>query len=135
MFFFVPMMTNLLCFSDEEGELDAPLAKKPKTGSAKSVNSRPEASKQKSSSAPVPTAAAENALTRMLTKNKNAETSAAVVTPSSAAAAASSKEHVSYSAFVFHVFFGLLQLLSSSQVAPEPVLVCEQASVGSVGKK
>ena len=71
---FMPMMTNLLCFSDEEDELNAPPAKKPKTGSIKSVNSGPEATKEKSSSAPVPTAHAENALTRMLSRNKNVET-------------------------------------------------------------
>ena len=83
-----------LYFSDEEGELDAPPPKKAKTGSAPSVNSGPETSK-KASGAPKPAAAADNALTRLLTKNKRAETSAPVIAPSSAAAAASSEEHVS----------------------------------------
>ena len=104
---FMPMTRNLLCFSDEEGDLDAPPAKKPKTGSAKSVNSGPEASKQKSSSAPVPTATAENALTRMLAKNKNVETLAPVIAPSTAAAAAPSKEYLSCFVFICLIFFVL----------------------------
>ena len=91
----MPMIMYPLCFSDEEGELNAPPPKKAKTGSAPSVNSGPDAAKEKSSRAPKPTAAAENALTRMLAKNKNAETSAPVIAPSSAAAAASAVEHVS----------------------------------------
>ena len=95
------MIMNLLCFRDDEGERDAPPAKKPKTGSAKSVNSGPEALKEKTSSAPEPATAASNALTRMLAKNKNAETSVAAIMPSSAAAAAPAKEHVSSSEFAF----------------------------------
>ena len=83
------MITNPLCFSDEEGELEAPPTKKAKTGSAPSVNSGPDAAKEKSSRAPKPAATAENALTRMLKKNKGAEASAAAVTPPPAAA-----EHV-----------------------------------------
>ena len=103
--FFMPIMMGLLCFSDEEGELDAPPTKKPKTGSAKSVNSGPEASKEKTSSAPDPAAAAPNALTRLLARNKNAEASAAAITPPSAAAAAApAKEHISSS----ELFFDLL---------------------------
>ena len=94
---FMPRMTNPLRFSDDEDDLDAPPAKKPKTGSIPSVNSGPEAAKEKSSRAPTPTVSAQNALTRMLAKNKNAETSAPVIAPSSAAAAASSEEHVSAS--------------------------------------
>ena len=69
----MPMIMNLLCFRDDEGELDAPPAKKPKTGSAKSVNSGPEALKEKTSNAPGPAVVAPNALTRMLAKNKNAD--------------------------------------------------------------
>ena len=99
--FFMPMIMNLLCFSDDEGEHEAPPAKKPKTGSAKSVNSGPEVLKEKASSAPGSAVAASNALTRMLAKNKNAEASAAAITPSSAAAAASAEEHVSTSKFAF----------------------------------
>ena len=87
----------LLYLSDEEGELNAPPPKKAKTGSGPSINSGPEAAKDKSSKAPKPPAAAENALTRMLTKNKRTETSAPVITSSSAAAAASAEEHVSAS--------------------------------------
>ena len=93
--FFMPMMMDLLRFSDDEGELNAPPAKKPKTGSAKSVNSGPEVLKEKTSSAPKPTTAAPNALTRMLARNKNAEASAAAITPPSAAAAAPAEDHVS----------------------------------------
>ena len=89
------MIMYLLRFSDEEGELNAPPPKKAKTGSAPSVNSGPDAAKEKSSRAPKPAAAAENALTRMLTKNKKAEASAPVIAPSSAAAAVSAEEHVS----------------------------------------
>ena len=126
------MIINLLLFRDDEGELAAPPTKKPKTGSAKSVNSGPEASKEKSSGALEPATAVSNALTRMLAKNKNAETSAAVAAPSSAAAAAPAKEHVSSSEFAFAFFFGLLQVLLSSQVAPEPMLGCKQSSVGSL---
>ena len=96
----MPMIMNLLCFRDDEGEHDAPLAKKPKTGSAKSVNSGPEALKEKTLSAPEPAAAASNALTRMLAKSRIAETSVAAITPS-AAAAAPAKEHVSSSQFAF----------------------------------
>ena len=99
--FFMPMIMSLLLFMDDEGELAAPPTKKPKTGSAKSVNSGPEASKEKSSGAPEPATAPSNALTRMLAKNKNAETLAAVTAPSSAAAAAPAKEHVSSSEFAF----------------------------------
>ena len=98
----MPMIMNLLCFSDDEGEHDAPPAKKPKTGSAKSVNSGPEALKEKKSSAPKPAPAASNALTRMLKKSKVVEASTAAITPSSAAAAASAKEHVSTSDFSFN---------------------------------
>ena len=90
----MPMIMSLLHFRDDEGELDAPPAKKPKTGSTKSVSSGPEALKEKTSGAPAPAAAASNALTKMLAKGKKAETSAAVVAPS-AAAAAPAKEHVS----------------------------------------
>ena len=94
----MPMIMNLLCFRDDEGERDAPPAKKPKTGSAKSVNFGPEVLKEKASSAPGSAIAASNALTRMLVKNKNAEASAAAITPpSAAAAAASAEEHVSAS--------------------------------------
>ena len=92
---------DLLCFSDDEGELNAPPAKKAKTGSAKSVNSGPEVLKEKTSSAPDPAAVAPNALTRLLARNKNAEASAAAITPPSAAAAAPAKEHVSFSEFAF----------------------------------
>ena len=95
------MMMDLLCFSDDEGELNAPPAKKPKTGSAKSVNSGPEALKEKALGAPEPVVAALNSLTRMLAKNKNAETLAAAIAPSSAAAAAPAKEHVSSSELAF----------------------------------
>ena len=98
----MPIIMNPLCFRDDEGELNAPPAKKPKTGSAKSVNSGPDTLKEKTSTAPEPAAAASNALTRMLAKNKNAESSAAAITPSSAAAAAApAKEHVSSSEFAF----------------------------------
>ena len=48
----MPMIMNLLHFRDDEGERDAPPAKKPKTGSAKSVSSGPEALKEKTSGAP-----------------------------------------------------------------------------------
>ena len=97
----MPMIMNLPCFSDDEGELRAPPAKKPKTGSVKSVNSGPETQKEKASSAPDPAAAAPNALTRMLERSKIAETSAAAIRPSTAAAAAPAKEHVSSSDFAF----------------------------------
>lgn len=92
----MPMIMNLPYFSDDEGEISAPPAKKPKTGSVKSVNSGPEAPKEKTSSAPEATGGAPNALTRLLTKGRSAETSAAAITPSSAAAAAPAKEHVSF---------------------------------------
>ena len=107
--FFMPMIMNLLCFSDDKGKRDAPPAKKPKTGSAKSVNSGPKTLKGKSSNAPGPAVVAPNALTRMLAKNKNAEASTAAITPSSAAAAASAEEHVSTSKFAFNspsIYFG-----------------------------
>ena len=100
--FFMSMITNLLCFRDDKGKRDAPPAKKPKTGSAKSVNSGPETLKEKTSNAPEPEVAASNALTRMLAKSKIAEASTAAITPSSAAAAASAKEHVSTSEFAFN---------------------------------
>ena len=128
----MPMTMTLLLFRDDEGELAAPPAKKLKTGSAKSVNSGPEASKEKSSGAPEPAAAASNALTRMLAKNKNAETLVAVTAPSSAAAAAPAKEHVSSSEFLFYFSSACFKCYFSSQVAPEPMLVCEQSRVGSV---
>ena len=69
--------------------------KKQKSGSAKSVNSGPDALKEKASKVPRLAAPAPNALTRLLARNKNVEASAAAVTPPSAAAAASAKEHVS----------------------------------------
>ena len=97
----MPMIMSLLLFRDDEGELAAPPTKKPKTGSAKSVNFVPEASKEKSSGATDPATAPSNALTRMLAKNKNAEASAAIIASSSAAAAAPEKEHVSSSEFAF----------------------------------
>ena len=97
----MPMIMNLLCFRDDEGERDAPPTKKPKTGFAKSVNSGPEELKEKTSSAPDPAPAASNALTRMLKKSKVVEASTAAITPSSAAAAASAKEHVSTFEFAF----------------------------------
>ena len=93
----MPLIMYPLCFSDEEGELDAPPPKKAKSGSAPSVNSGPDVAKEKSLKAPKPPAAAENALTRMLTKNKKAEASAPVFASSSAAAAVSAEEHVSAS--------------------------------------
>ena len=95
--FFMPMIINLLLFRDDEGELAPPPAKKPKTGSTKSVNSGPEASKEKASGVPEPS----NALTRMLAKNKNVEASVAVTAPSPAAAAAPAEEHVSSFKFAF----------------------------------
>ena len=110
----MPIIMNPLCFRDDEGELNAPPAKKPKTGSVKSVNSGPEALKEKTSGAPESAAAAPNALTRMLAKSKNKETSAATVTPSSAAAAAHAKEQVSSSGFIF-IF---LRVASSAILLP-----------------
>ena len=120
-----------LRFRDDEEELDVRPTKKPKAGSTKSVNSGPEALK-KASGAPEPTAVASNALTRLLAKNKSAETSVAVAAPSLAAAAAPAEEHVSDPICLLLFFFDLLQVLFSSQVAPEPMLVCKQPSVGSV---
>ena len=96
----MPMIMNLLHFRDDEGELDAPPAKKPKIGPAKSVSSGPEALKEKTSGAAAPAVATSNALTKLLAKGKKAATSAAVIAPS-AAAAAPAKEHVSSSNFAF----------------------------------
>ena len=95
-------MISILLFSEDEGALDAPPVKKPRTGSAKSVNSGPETLKEKTSNAPDPAPAASNALTRMLKKSKVVEASTTAITPSSAAAAASAKEHVSTSEFTFN---------------------------------
>ena len=100
MSFSMPIQTNLLYFRDDEGEIEAPPAKKPKTGSAKSVSSGPEALKEKTSGAAAPAAATSNALTKLLAKGKKEATSAAVIAPS-AAAAAPAKEHVSPSDFAF----------------------------------
>ena len=94
------------------------------------MNSGPDALK-KSSSAPKPVAAPSNALTRMLTKSKGAEASDAAATLPSAAATAPSEEHVSTLSFLPFAF-DLFRVLLPSQLAPEPMLVCEQASVGSV---
>ena len=103
----MPMVMNLLRFRDDEEELEVPPTKKPKAGSTKSVNSGPEASK-KTSGAPEPAAAAPNALTRLMTKSKNAEASAAAAAPSSAAAAARAEEHVSNPILLLLLFFDLL---------------------------
>ena len=111
----MPIIMNPLCFRDDEGELNAPPAKKPKTGSVKSVNSGPGAMKEKASGAHEAAAAPLNALTKMLAKNKRAEASAAVFAPSSsAAAAAPANEHVSSSEFVF-IF---LRFTSSATLLP-----------------
>ena len=98
----MPMIMDLLFFSEDEGERDAPPAKKPRTGSAKSVNTGPEKLKEKTSDAPEPAGAVSNALTRMLKKSKDVEASTAIAPSSSAAAAASAKEHVSTSEFAFN---------------------------------
>ena len=98
----MPMIMNLLFFSEDEGERDAPPAKKPRTGSTKSVNTGPEKPKEKTSDAPEPACAVSNALTRMLKKSKVVEASTAAITPSSSAVAASAKEHVSTSEFAFN---------------------------------
>ena len=93
----MPIIMNLLCFRKDEGELDAPPAKKPRTGSTKSVSSELETLKEKTLSTPEPAVAASNAFTRMLAKSRIAETSVAAITPSSAATVASAEEHVSTS--------------------------------------
>ena len=89
----MPIEVNLLYFRDDEGEIKAPPAKKPKIGSAKSVSSEPEALKEKTSGAAAPAVATSNALTKLLAKGKKTSTSAAVTAPS-AAAAAPAEEHV-----------------------------------------
>ena len=100
----MPMIMDLLFFSEDEGERDAPPAKKPRTGSAKSVNTEPEKLKEKASGAPEPAVAVSNALTRMLHKINDVEALTAAITPSSsAAAAASAKEHARTSEFSFNL--------------------------------
>ena len=91
----MPMIMDLLFFSEDEGERDAPPTKKPRTGSAKSVNTEPEKLKEKASCAPESAGAAPNALTRMLQKSKAGASATAITPSSSAAAAAPAKEHVS----------------------------------------
>ena len=96
----MPIIMNPFPFSEDECALVAPPAKKPRTGSVKSVNSGPGKPKEKTSGAPESAGTAPNALTRMLKRGKDAEGSGAAVAPSSSAAvAASAKEHVSTSVF------------------------------------
>lgn len=95
----MPMIMNLLLFSEDEDAPVAPPAKKPRTGSAKSVNTGPEKPKEKTLNAPEPAA---NALTRMLKRGKDGEAPTAAIAPSSSAAAAAlAKEHVSTFCFCF----------------------------------
>ena len=118
--FFMPMIMNLLLFRDDEGELDAPPAKKPKTGSAKSVNSGPEALKEKTEN--IECARTRSCRPECLDEDVGEEPDCRNFGCCNHAfcccCCSACKGACKFFSICFYLFFGLLQVLFSSQVVP-----------------